>query len=136
MKLTVFFDGQFWVGLIERDTEAGLLTLRHVFGAEPKDKEVLAFVNDQLIAAMNSQATAVSAEEETNTRMNPKRMAREVARAMKATPVSTKAQEALRLQLEENKKEKRTLTRAQKRQEQEKEWLSSQEKAKKKRQGR
>lgn len=120
MKLTVFFDGQFWVGLIERKTEAGLFASRHIFGAEPKDEEIFAFVNKQLIAVVNSQTVAVSVEEEPRKPINPKRMAREVAREMKVAPVSTKAQEALRLQLEENKKEKRALTKAQKREEQEK----------------
>lgn len=136
MKLTVFFDGQFWIGLIERRTEAGLFVSRHLFGAEPKNEEVFAFVNRHLISVMNSQTASVPDDEETNIRINPKRTARALARKMKTTPVSTKAQEALQLQLEENKKEKQALTKEQKRKEQEEKRLLMREKAKKKHRGR
>lgn len=40
-KLTVFFDDPFWVGVFERHDEGLLETSRVVFGAEPKDYEVM-----------------------------------------------------------------------------------------------
>ncbi len=107
MKLTVFFDGQFWVGLIERQTEDGLFVSRYIFGAEPKDKEILDFVNKRLSAILSAQTVGVSAEAEASLPSNPKRRAREAAREMKISPISTKAQEAFKLQLAENKKERR-----------------------------
>ncbi len=136
MKLTVFFDGQFWVGLIEWQTEAGLFVSRHIFGAEPKDEEIFAFVNQQLTSIVNSQTVSVAVKAERRIRINPKRMAREVAREMKAAPVSTKAQEVLKLQLAENKRKKRVLTKEQKRKKQEEKWLLRQKKAKQKHRGR
>lgn len=135
MKLTVFFDGQFWVGLIERTTEAGLFASRHIFGAEPKDEEILAFVNQQLISIIKAQTAAVPAEAEPNLRLNPKRRAREAAREMKAVPVSTKAQAALKVQFEENAQKKQVVLKAQKRTEQENKWRLRQEKAKQKHRG-
>jgi hypothetical protein len=44
MQLTVFFDGQFWVGVIEQHDDAGLKVARYLFGPEPTDTEVFAFV--------------------------------------------------------------------------------------------
>jgi hypothetical protein len=85
---------------------------------------------------MNSQTVSVPDDEETKIRINPKRTARALARKMKVAPVSTKAQETLQLQMEENKKEKQALTNEQKRQEQEEKRLLMREKAKKKHRGR
>jgi hypothetical protein len=48
MKLTVYFDGQFWVGVVEDEYHQSLRVARHIFGAEPKDTEVQAFVNRHL----------------------------------------------------------------------------------------
>lgn len=135
MKLTVFFNGQFWVGLLERTTEAGLFASRHIFGAEPKDEEILAFVNQQLISVLKTQTAAVSVEAEPDLRLNSKRRAREAAREIKAAPVSTKAQEALKLQFEENAQKRQVLLKEQKLAEQENKWRLRQEKAKKRHRG-
>lgn len=40
---TVYFDGQFWVGLLEILEDGHVRAARHVFGAEPSGAEVLAF---------------------------------------------------------------------------------------------
>lgn len=42
--LTVFHDGQFWVGVVEHIEGKKLGAARIVFGAEPSDEEVLRFV--------------------------------------------------------------------------------------------
>ena len=42
--LTVFHDGQFWVGLAEHVEDGAYGVARIVFGAEPSDKEILRFV--------------------------------------------------------------------------------------------
>lgn len=42
--LTVFFEGQFWVGIFERVSGDRLSVCRHIFGAEPKDSEVWEFI--------------------------------------------------------------------------------------------
>lgn len=101
-----------------------------------RGEEALAFVNRHLISVMNSQTVSVPDDEGTKIRINPKRTARALAREAKTTPVSTKAQETLQLQLEENKMEKRALTTEQKRKEQEEKRLPTREKAKKKHRGR
>lgn len=42
--LTVYFDGQFWVGMAELVEKGQLRACRIVFGAEPSNEEVLDFV--------------------------------------------------------------------------------------------
>ena len=42
--LTVYHDGQFWVGLAERIEDGRYGAARIVFGAEPSDEEILRFV--------------------------------------------------------------------------------------------
>ena len=43
-KLTVFFDGIFWVGIYERIQGNQLEVCKITFGAEPKDYEVYEFL--------------------------------------------------------------------------------------------
>ena len=44
ITFTVYFDGQFWVGTVERVEEGGLSAARVVFGAEPSEEEILKFI--------------------------------------------------------------------------------------------
>ena len=99
MCLTVLFDGQFWIGILEEECATGLRVHRHVFGAEPPDREVLAFVRS-LDPGVFVQAEPGAPAELPKTRLNPKRLAREAARATAARGVSTKSQDALRRQME------------------------------------
>ena len=45
--LTVYHDGQFWVGLAEHVEDGRYGVARIVFGAEPSDEEILRFVVDK-----------------------------------------------------------------------------------------
>ena len=45
--LTILHDGRFWVGICERRDGALYGACRFVFGPEPADEDVLAFVRDQ-----------------------------------------------------------------------------------------
>ena len=59
MKLTVYHDGQYFVGMIEREENGKLYAVRHIFGTEPSDEEVLLFVMIRcyriLIALLNAE---------------------------------------------------------------------------------
>ena len=48
MKLTIYFDGSFWCGLVEAETDGHYQVIRYVFGAEPKDADVFAFIAKRL----------------------------------------------------------------------------------------
>ncbi|MEV4319246.1 YjdF family protein [Actinocrispum sp. NPDC049592] len=42
---TVYFDGQFWVGVLELYSAEGVRAARHIFGAEPTNPELLEFAS-------------------------------------------------------------------------------------------
>lgn len=90
--LTVYHDGQFWVGLIEHVEDGKLGATRIVFGAEPSDEEILQFV------VRRWEKLAFFGEgqpDRPKLARNPKRRMREAAKALKESPASTKAQQAL-----------------------------------------
>ena len=45
--LTVYHDGQFWVGLAEHVEDGGYGAARIVFGTEPSDEEIPRFVTSE-----------------------------------------------------------------------------------------
>jgi hypothetical protein len=103
MYLTVYFDGQFWTGLVECADADRLRVVRHIFGAEPSDGEVLNFVLSDLLSVAARATAAVEIESRSKAIHNPKRAAREAAKVMRQPALSTKAQAALQLQHEQNK---------------------------------
>ncbi|WP_232515684.1 YjdF family protein [Aeribacillus pallidus] len=109
MKLTVFYDGQFWIGVVEQKEGEAIKAVRYVFGSEPKDDEVLAFVNGPMLSLLHKCRTTTAVPLEMKKRKNPKRLQREAAKEMKTRPLSTYAQTALQLELEHRKKERKVL---------------------------
>ena len=100
--LTVYHDGQFWVGLAEHVEDGRYGVARIVFGAEPSDEEILRFVVSKW------ERLSFFGEEATETKKpakNPKRRAREAAKALRQPAMSTKAQQALANQREAMKRE-------------------------------
>ena len=100
--LTVYHDGQFWVGLAEHVEGGRYGVTRIVFGAEPSDEEILRFVTSEWekLSFFGDKATETSKPAK-----NPKRRAREAAKTLKRPAVSTKAQQALAAQREALKRE-------------------------------
>ena len=100
--LTVFHDGQFWVGLAEHVEDGRYGVARIVFGAEPSDEEILQFVRSKWakLAFFGDDPTEVNKPAK-----NPKRRAREASRALKQPAMGTKAQQALASQRETMKQE-------------------------------
>ena len=100
--LTVYHDGQFWVGLAEHVQDGRYGVARIVFGAEPSDGEILQFVVGkwEKLSFFGGEPTEAS-----KPARNPKRRAREAAKALKRPAMSTKAQQALVEQREALKRE-------------------------------
>lgn len=100
--LTVYHDGQFWVGLAEHVQGGRYGDARIVFGAEPSDEEILQFVVSkwEKLSFFGGEPTEAS-----KPARNPKRRAREAAKALKQPAMSTKAQQALAAQKEAMKQE-------------------------------
>ncbi|MFR7736656.1 MAG: YjdF family protein [Eggerthella lenta] len=85
--LTVYHDGQFWVGLAEHVEDGRYGVARIVFGAEPSDEEILRFVTSKWAKLAFFGDDPSEASEPAK---NPKRRAREAAKALKRPAVSTK----------------------------------------------
>lgn len=103
--LTLYHDGQFWVGVIEHIEYGVISYARVVFGAEPSDEEVLEFVIrkwDSLRFVGNVEAKPCKLP------TNPKRRQREASKQLSKRGTSTKAQTALSLAREEQKAESRS----------------------------
>ena len=94
--LTISFEAPFWVGLYEREEEGLYQVCKIPFGAEPKDYEVYAFLQrhwKDLTFSPPLPAGTVP-----RTRINPKRLQREIRKQLQAPAIGTKAQQALQLQ--------------------------------------
>lgn len=110
-KLTVLFDPPFWVGLFERQDEGRYEACRVVFGAEPRDAEVYAFLQRDYRTLRFSPSLAAADAEERH--VSPKRMQRLIKHQLaQAQYIGTKAQQALKLQQEEGKLARRSRSRA------------------------
>jgi hypothetical protein len=99
-RLTVFFEDPFWVGVYERNCDGKLEAARIVFGAEPKDYEVYELMLNRWGSLAFSPPVHGSISMETI--LNPKRRQREAQKLLSEKGAGTKAQQALKLQHEQN----------------------------------
>jgi hypothetical protein len=92
---SVFYNGQFWVGVAERERDGALEIARVVFGpSEPRDFELVTWARD-CFHLLGFRGVDIAAEPMTSVARNPKRRQREAARALATPPLSTRAQAAL-----------------------------------------
>ncbi len=132
-KLTVFFEEPFWVGVCERECSGRYEVCKITFGAEPKDYEVYDFMlknYDRLRFSPSLEAEVVA-----DKRINPKRMQRKINKQLDSAGIGTKAQQALKLQQEQGKLERKVRSRQQREAEQERQFELRQEKRKEKHRG-
>jgi hypothetical protein len=97
MCLTVYFNGQFWVGVFEETSAGGLHACQHLFGAEPRDQEVLALVRSFRMDELLGAAMKAGDVHAPRLAANPKRLAREAAKSVHQRGAGTRSQEALKL---------------------------------------
>ena len=116
ITLTVCFEDPFWVGYFERREGDRLTVARVVFGAEPTDWQVLAWLQDGYGTLRFSPPVAAARAHQVAA--NPKRRQRQAAQAQ-AAGIGTKSQQALQLAREEAKVERKTRSRAEREAEQE-----------------
>lgn len=132
-RITVYFDDPFWAMLYEREGEGWYEASRTVFGAEPKDCEVYAFLLQNWRWLRFSPP--VQAEERTHRPDNPKRRQRAARRAVKQAGMGTKAQQALAAQREQGKQACRVRTREEKEREAEERYEKHRQKRREKHKG-
>ena len=132
-KLTVFFEKPFWIGVFERIENGKLSAAKVTFGAEPKEYAVYEFILKHYYDLQFSPAVATVVKE---TKQNPKRMQRDIKKSLAKNGIGTKSQQALKLQQEQNKQERRVKSREQKLSEAERLFEFKQQKKKEKHRGR
>ena len=110
-KLTVFFEDPFWVGVFERYENKRLSVSKVTFGLEPKDYDVYEFVQRNYYSLQFSPAVAAVVKE---TKSNPKKVQRDIKKSLARNGIGTKSQQALKLQQEQNKQERKIRSREKK----------------------
>ena len=151
-QFTLFFDGRFWVGVLEHhelrhggDANSRAITVRaarHVFGAEPSDVELYDFLLTHggiLIdrAAASPPVPAPRSVDSSSTpRPNPKRAARQAAKEAARARPSTAAQAALAAAREESSARGANNRSRRRRQEADEAWVRRRERAKRRHRGR
>ena len=109
-KLTIYFEDPFWVGVFERIENRKLSVAKVTFGAEPKDYEALEFINRNYYHLQFSPAVETVVKD---TKKNPKRAQRDAKKQILETGIGTKSQQALKLQQEQSKQERKVRSREQ-----------------------
>lgn len=131
-KLTVFFEEPFWVGIFEQISDGKLSVCKVTFGAEPKDYEVWEFILRHYYDLKFSLALETEVKQRAD---NPKRRQRNVKKQMHESGIGTKSQQALAMQREEMKTERRQVSREQKEAEKQRQFDLKQQKRKAKHRG-
>ena len=133
-SLTIMFENPFWIGLYERFDNGTYEVCKITFGAEPKDYEIY----DYLLQNWHKLkfSPPIKTDKTKDRKINPKRMQREINSKLEDKGIGTKEQQALQLQREQSKVEKRARTKEQKEAEKERQYALRQEKKKAKHRGR
>lgn len=98
-RFSLYFDGAFWIGVLERDMDGVVSATRHIFGPEPGNAELRAFMLGpfaEMVGRLALGPAMAESGERPAPRTNPKRAFRLAAKAQ-ARPLSTKSQAALAL---------------------------------------
>jgi hypothetical protein len=132
-KLTVLFEEPFWIGVYERESDGKYEVCKITFGAEPKDYDVYDFFLKNFHQLRFSPS--MRAEKISERRLNPKRMQRCIKNQLQDNGIGTKAQQALKLQQEQGKLERKTSSRQQRDAEKDRQFELRQEKRKAKHKG-
>lgn len=131
-KLTVYFDEPFWVGVFEELNGDKLSVCRVVFGAEPTDAEIYAFILRYFNRLRFSPPVKTEIRQKAD---NPKRRQRNAHKQLEKSGVGTKSQQALQKHYEESKIERKQKSRELREAEKQRQFELKQQKRKEKHRG-
>ena len=131
-KLTVYFENPFWVGAFEEIKDGKLSVAKVTYGEEPKDYEVYESILKYYYSLQFSPAVNTVVKDQ---KKNPKIMQREAKKQLKENGIGTKSQQALKLQQEQNKQERKIRSREQKEAEEQRLFELKQQKKREKHRG-
>ena len=132
-SLTVLFEDPFWVGVFEVTDEEGLHVCKVTFGAEPTGQEIIEFVEKNWHKLKYSEGIETTSTLEI--KKSPKRQLREARKQMVSQGIGTKSQQALKMQQERNKVERKQLSKAEREAERQRKFDLRQAKKKEKHRG-
>jgi len=132
ITLTVYFDGRFWTGLAEDFDGCVIRAGRIVFGAEPADCELYAFVLSRF-GELNFSAEAESGEP--SGPVSFKRARKLARRALESKPGATASRQAISREYEKMKTVRRADARRRKEAEDDRRFLLKSLKRKRKHRG-
>ena len=135
IKLTVYHDGQFWVGLYERDDAGQLSFARVLFGSEPSLPEIEELVAGDSWRRLHFLPAGESTDRAPILAANPKRRQREAAKAARASAPSTRSQDAMKAAIEAQAEASKASAREQKHEVAEERWEHRVAKRKEKKRG-
>ena len=95
VELSIYHNGQFFVGLIEFKQGNKSKFVQHIFGKEPDDLEILNYIYNHLLNHLDDTETTILTKKK-KVKINPKRLQREVAKEQKQPKDITYAQLALK----------------------------------------
>ncbi len=131
-KLAVFFEDPFWVGIFERISDGKLSVCKFTFGTEPGDFEVCDFVLRHYHELKFSPTADIELKQNAD---NPKRRQRNASKQMLRIGIGTKSQQALQMQREEKKLERKQVSKEMREAEKQKQFDMKQKKKKEKHKG-
>ena len=131
-KLTIYFEDPFWVGVFERIENRKLSVAKVTFGVEPKDYDVLEFINRNYYHLQFSPAVETVVKD---TKKNPKRAQRDAKKQTMETGIGAKSQQALKLQQEQNKLARKERSKKEREEESDRLFEMKQQKKKEKHKG-
>ncbi|KDR96683.1 Protein of unknown function [Peptoclostridium litorale DSM 5388] len=132
-SLTVFFEGQFWVGIFESSSGGKYEVARVIFGPEPKDGEILDLINKRFNSIVFGKP--VSDHKIVEKEISPKRLQRKIKKELQSTGIGTKAQNAIKKQREGQKLQRKEKSKEMKKVEKDRQFEIRQQKRKDKKRG-
>lgn len=132
VNLTVYFEEPFWVGVFEKLENGKLSVCKVTFGAEPKDGEILEFVQHRYYDLKFSPSVTYSYKKSAD---NPKRQQRNIKKQLQNIGIGTKSQQALAAAREELKTVRKRTNKEQKEAEQKRRFDMKQQKKKERHKG-
>ena len=134
IKLTVYFEDPYWIGIVELEEKQKVKVSRIIFGKEPKDYEVYEYLKENYNRLIFSKDVEKFVK---NKRIrNPKRLQRAIRKEVENKGIGTKSQQALKLLQEEKKKSRKKSSRVKKIEDKLHKYEMKQKKKKKKHKGR
>lgn len=133
ITLNVFYEDPFWVGVFEKTFGDSYEVARVVFGKEPKDGEVYEFILKHYNSIKFS--SPIKGANTASKKINPKRLQRKINAQMQDHGIGTKAQNALKLEFENSKNQRKEVAKIRREEAEELKFQLKQQKKRNKKKG-